>query len=146
MTAPSPPRDTGRAMSDENVELVRHVYESGLIDRDPEELLKLATSDVEYVNPPYAVEPGVRRGPVAVAQAMRRFVEPWEESRHELRELYDCGDIVVAAVSWHIRSRGSEREFVNEEAHTWTLHEGRIARFEWGQDLGKALEVAGVPE
>ena len=114
-------------MSEENVELVRHVYESGLIDRDPEELLKLATSDIEYVNPPYTVEPGVRRGPFAVAPAMRRFAEPWEESRHELRELYDCGDIVVAAVSWHIRSRGSEREFVNEEAHTWTLHEGRIS-------------------
>jgi hypothetical protein len=53
----------------------------------------------------------------------------------------------VAAVSWHIRNRGSERELVNEEAHTWTLHEGRIARFEWGQDLGKALDVAaGRPE
>ncbi|MGE5746115.1 MAG: nuclear transport factor 2 family protein [Solirubrobacterales bacterium] len=132
-------------MSVENVEIVRHIYESGRIDRDPEELLKLATSDVEYVNPPYAVEPGVRRGPVAVAQAMRRFAEPWEESRHELRELYDCGDVVVAAVDWHIRGRGSERELVNEEAHTWTLDEGRIARFEWGQDLSKALEAAGSP-
>ena len=133
-------------MSKENVEIVRHVYVSGMMDRDPDELLQLATSDIEYVNPPYAVEPGVRRGPVAVAQAMRRFAEVWEESRHELRELYDCGDSVVAAVSWHIRSRGSERELVNEEAHTWTLHEGRIARFEWGQDLEMALEAAGLPE
>ena len=132
-------------MSEENVEIVRRIYESGLIDRGPEELLKLATPDVEYVNPPYAVEPGVRRGLVAVAQAMRRFAEPWEESRHELRELYDCGDVVVAAVRWHIRGRGSERELVNEEAHTWTLHEGRIACFEWGQDLSKALEAAGSP-
>ena len=129
-------------MSQENVEIVRHIYESGLFDRDPEELLELATPDVEYVNPPYAVEPGVRYGLVAVAQAMRRFAEVWEESRHELRELYDCGDIVVAAVSWHIRNRGSETELVNEEAHTWTLREGRIARFEWGQDLGTALDVA----
>jgi ketosteroid isomerase-like protein len=133
-------------MSKENVEIVRHVYESGLIDRDPEELLKLATRDVEYVNPPYAVEPGVRRGLAAVAGAMRGFAEPWEESRHELRELYDCGEQVVAAVSWHIRSRGSVMDLVNEEAHTWTFHEGRIARFEWGQDLGKALEAAGLSE
>ena len=133
-------------MSEGNVEIVRHVYASGMIDRDPEELLQLATSDVEYVNPPYAVEPGVRRGVPAVAQAMRRFAEVWEESRHELRELYDCGDTVVAAVSWHIRSRASERELVNEEAHTWTLREGRITRFEWGQDLGKALEAAGQSE
>ena len=139
-------RETAWAMSEENVEFVRHVYESGLFDRDPGELLRLATLDVEYVNPAYAVEPGVRRGLVAVAQAMRRFAEVWEESRHELRELYDCGDIVVAAVNWHIRGRGSERELVNKEAHTWTLREGRIARFEWGQDLGTALEAAGFPD
>ena len=129
-------------MSEENVEFVRHVYQSGLIDRDPEELLEFATPDIEYVNPPYAVESGVRRGLVEVAQAMRGFAEVFEESRHELRELYDCGDIVVAAVGWHTRSRGSERELVNEEAHTWTLHQGRIARFEWGQDLGTALDAA----
>jgi len=133
-------------MSEENVEIIRDVYVSGMIDRDPEELLKLATPDIEYVNPPYAVEPGVRHGLVAVAQAMRRFAEPWDESRHELRELYDCGDLVVAAVSWHVRGRGSSRDIVNEEAHTWTLREGRIARFEWGQDLGKALEAAGRRE
>jgi ketosteroid isomerase-like protein len=133
-------------VSRENIEMVRHIYESGLIDRDPEELLNLATPDVEYINPPYAVEPGVRRGLGAVAQAMRRFAEVWEESHHELRELYDYGEVVVAAVSWHTRSRGSDRDLVNEEAHTWTLHEGRIVRFEWGQDLGKALEAAGVPD
>ncbi len=137
---------TVRAMSQQNVSFVRHVYQSGLLDRDPEELVRLATPDIEYVNPPYAVEPGVRRGPVAVAQAMRRFAEVWEASRHELRELYDCGDVVVAAVSWHTRPRGSERELVNEEAHTWTLRDGRIARFEWGQDLAKALQAAGVPD
>ena len=130
-------------MSEENVEIVRYVYESGLFERDPDELLGLATPDLEYVNPPHAVEPGVRRGLVAVAQAMRCFAEVWEESRHELRELYDRGNAVVAAVNWHIRGRVSERELVNKEAHTWTLLEGRIARFEWGQDLGKALEAAG---
>jgi len=133
-------------MSYQNVEMVRHVYDSGLLDRDPEELLELATPDIEYVNPPYAVEPGVRRGLAAVAQAMRRFREVWEESRHELRELHDCGDSVVAAVSWHTRPRGGERELINEEAHTWTLREGRIVRFEWGQDLGTALEAARVAD
>jgi ketosteroid isomerase-like protein len=130
-------------MSQENVEIVRHIYEAGLMDRDPQELMKLATPDVEYVNPPYAVEPGVRRGLAAVARAMRAFGEVWESSRHELRQVYDFGDVVVVAVSWYVRGRGSEREIVNEEAHTWTLRDGRIARFEWGQDLGKALEAAG---
>ena len=125
------------------MEIVRKLYEDGLIDRDPEELLKLAAPDVEYVNPPYAVEPGVRRGLTAVARAMRGFAEVWDQSRHELHELFDCEDVVVVAVSWHTRSRGSETELVNQEAHSWTLREGRIVRFEWGQDLDRALEAAG---
>ena len=133
-------------MSKEKVEIVRNIYESGMMDRDPEELLQLATDDIEYVNSPNAVEPGVRRGIVAVAEAMRRFAEPWVESRHELRELHDRGDAVVAAVSWYTRSRESSRELVQKKVHTWTLDKGRLTRFEWGLDLGEALEAAGPSE
>jgi ketosteroid isomerase-like protein len=129
-------------MSRENVEIVRRLYEDGLMDRDPAELLELATPDVEYVNPPYAIEPGTRRGVEAVGKAMRAFAEVWEESWHELGELHDCGDVVVAAVTWHTRSRGSEQELLQEEAQSWTIRDGRIARFEWGLDLAKALEAA----
>jgi ketosteroid isomerase-like protein len=130
-------------MSQENIEAVRRIYDDGLIDRDPQSwLLELATPDIEYVNPPNAVEPGVRRGPAEVVRAMRRFAEVWDESRHEVHEWFDCGDAVVASVTWYTRSRESEKELTQEEAHTWTLREGRIARFEWGQDLAKALEVA----
>ena len=129
------------------MEIVRRIYDEGLIDRDPDSwLLELATPDIEYVNPPYAVEPGTRRGPVEVVRAMHGFAEVWEQSRHELHELFDCGDVVVAAVSWYTRSRGSERDLVQEEAHSWSLRNGRIARFEWGKDLGKALEAAGLRE
>jgi hypothetical protein len=31
------------------------------------------------------------------------------------------------------------------EAHTWTLRDGQIVRFEWGRDLQRALEAAGLP-
>ena len=123
--------------------MVRRIYDEGLIDRDPEWLFELAASDIEYVNPPYAVEPGVRRGPIEVVQAMRGFAEVWENSRHELHDLYDCGDCVVAAVSWYTRSRGSESELVQEEAHTWGFREGKVTRFEWGKHLDAALEAAG---
>ena len=133
-------------MSQENVKIVRRIYDDGLIDRDPDWLLELATPDIEYVNPPYAVEPGVRCGPVEVVRAMRGFAEVWETSRHELHELFDCGDVVIATVTWYTRSRGSEIELVQEEAHSWSLRKGRIARFEWGLDLGTALEAAGMSE
>ena len=132
-------------MSRENVELVRRLYEAGLIDQDPAEWLpELASPDIEYVNPPHAVEPGVRRGPEAVVRAMRGFSEVWMDSRHELHELFDGGEIVVAAVSWYTRTRGSDAELVQEEAHTWTIRDGRIAGFEWGTDLNGALRSAGL--
>ena len=39
-------------MSRENVEIVRGIYEKGLLDLDPDRLLALVWPDVEYINPP----------------------------------------------------------------------------------------------
>jgi ketosteroid isomerase-like protein len=117
-----------------------------LFDRDPERVAhEFATPDIEYVNPPEAVEPGIRRGPAEVVAAMLNSSELFDSSRHELHELFDGGDAVVAAVSfWTLRLRsGIERP---REAHTSTLRDGRIVRFEWGRDLGAALEAAGLRE
>ena len=133
-------------MSQQNVEIVRRIYEEGLLDRDQAAILELATPDIEYVNPPEAIEQGIRRGPAEVAQAMRSFAEPFDSSRHELHELFDCGDTVVAAVSWYARGRAGRTEIVQAEAHTWTLRDGRIARFGWGRDLEAALEAARLRE
>jgi ketosteroid isomerase-like protein len=132
-------------MSQENLELVRRFYEDGSFDRDPERIVdEFATADIEYINPPEAVEPGIRRGRAEVVEALRNSSELFDSARHELDELFDGGDAVVAAVSFRTRSRRSEIELVQEEAHTWTLCDGRIVRFEWGRDLGAALAAAGL--
>jgi ketosteroid isomerase-like protein len=134
-------------MSRENVDIVRRIYTEGLIFHDPERLVsELGTPDIEYVNPPYAVEPGIRRGPAEVAQALRRAHELFGAPRYVVDRLFDCGDSVVAAVSFHAHGRGSESEAVQEAVHTWTLRDGRIGRFEWGFDRDEALEAAGMRE
>jgi ketosteroid isomerase-like protein len=133
-------------MSQENVEVVRRIYEQEMFGRDPRRLLDVATPDIEYVNPPYAIEPGVRRGRAAVAEAVKNAHEFFESPRYELHELFDYGDAVVAALTVYARARGTANEIVQEEAHTWTLRDGRIARFEWGRDLNVALEAAGLRE
>lgn len=129
----------------ENVEIVRRIYGEGLIDRDPKRFVnEFAAPDIEYVNPPEAVDPGVRRGRAQVNLALRRARQSSPSYRHELHELFDLGETVVAAVSRHAgRPSSSETQ---EEAHTWTLRDGKVVRFERGPDLEAALEAAGVPE
>jgi len=51
---------------------------------------------------------------------------------------------VVADVLFVARSGGSKIDVVQDEAHTWTFREGKIARFEWGRNLAVALEAAGL--
>jgi ketosteroid isomerase-like protein len=134
-------------MSEENVEIVRRIYEEGLIYRDPEGLVaELGTPDIEYVNPPYAVEPGTRRGPAEVARALRRGHELFASPRYVIEDLFEHGDAVVALLRFYAHVRGSEGEAVHEQAHTWTIRNGRIVRFEWGRGWDQPLEVAGLSE
>ena len=132
-------------MSEENVEIVRRIYREGLIDRDPKRLLDhFATPDIEYVDPPEAVDPGTPRGRTQVLLALRRARQSSASFRHELHELFDLGNTVVTAVSRHA-GRPSSSE-IQEEAHTWTLRDDKVVRFERGRNLKSALEAAGLRE
>jgi ketosteroid isomerase-like protein len=133
-------------MSPENMEIVRMIYTEGLIDRDPKRLVDhFAVPEIEHVDPPEAVDPGVRRGRTEVMLALRRSRQSFPSYRHELHELFDLGDTVVAAVRFHGTARhGSKTEIIQEEeAHAWTFRDGKVVRFEWGRDLEAALEAAG---
>jgi ketosteroid isomerase-like protein len=137
----------GARISKQNVEPVGRIYSDGLFDRDPDRIVhEFATPEIEYINPPEAVEPGIRRGRAQAAQALRSSSELFDWRRHDVHELFDCQDAVVAAVSFCARIRGSGAELIQEEAHTWTFRDGRIVRFEWGRDLRAALEAARLRE
>jgi ketosteroid isomerase-like protein len=133
-------------MSPENVEVVRRIYTERLIDRDPKRLLDhFAVPEIEHVDPPEAVDPGTRRGRTEVLLALRRSRQSFPSYRHELHELFDLGDTVVAAVRFHATARraGKSESIQAEEAHTWTFRGGKVVRFEWGRNLETALQAAG---
>ena len=132
-------------MSEESVEIVRRIYEEGLIDRDPKRFVNhFAAPEIEYVNPPEAHDPGIRRGRAEVLLALRRARQSAASYRHELRELFGRGDSVVAAVRRHAGAATNSE--IQEEAHTWTLLDGKVIRFERGPDLDAALKAAGLRE
>ena len=132
-------------MSEENAKIVRRIYEERLIDRDPKRFVDdFATPGIEYINPPEAADPGIRSGRAEVILALRRARQKSASYRHELHELFDLGDIVVAAVSRHTGPQNSSK--IQEEAHTWTFRDGKIVRFERGANLENALEAAGLSE
>jgi ketosteroid isomerase-like protein len=135
------------SVAEENVEIVGRIYTEGLIDRDPKRLVDhFAAPDIDYVDPPDENDPGSWHGRTAVMRAMRRARQSFSEYQHELQELFDGGDTVVAAVSFHAttRARNHREEIHKEEAHVWTFRDGKIVRFEKGRDLKEALEAAGL--
>ena len=87
-------------MSEENVGIVRRIYTEELLDRDPKRVFDyFAAPEIEYVDPPDDVDPGSRRGRTEVMLALRRARQSFHY-QHELHELFDAGDTVIAAVSF----------------------------------------------
>src|SRR4051794_11221624 len=130
-------------MSQENVETVQRIYDGGLMDGALEAMRPLLAPDVEFVNPPEAIEPGTRTGIDAVMAAFDA-VGAFETGTSELRDLFPAGNSVVAAVTFRARSRGADVELTQDEAHTWTFRDGKVTRFEWCRDLPAALEAVGL--
>jgi len=132
-------------MSQQNVEIVRSIYSHGLLDKVSGHQY-FVDADIEYVNPPDAIDAGVRRGGSEVGKALGVLAEVFDQREHRLKRIFDGGDAVVAEVAFHGKGAGSGAEVTQEEAHTWTFREGRLLRFEWGRNLASALKAVGLSE
>jgi hypothetical protein len=67
-------------MSQENVALVRAVYDAWARGEFPGPA-DLLDPQIDYVNPPGAVEPGTRHGLAAFARAVDKVFEGWQRCR-----------------------------------------------------------------
>src|SRR6185312_2778622 len=120
------------------------LYATGDFDRIG--LRSLLSPETEFVNPPDAIEPGVRRGPDEIRAAHRRAAASFDVFEHRATRLFDAGRSVVAQVTFRARGGASGAELEQQEVHTWTFRDGRVVRFEWGRDLGAALKAVGLEE
>lgn len=127
-------------MPDRNVEVVRRLYAAwGAGDLPgPVELFQ---DDVEYVNPPGAIEPGTRTGVAAFAGATEKLLESWEFWRGEPTEMKAAGDRVAVLVRYRARGRGSGAEVEGTESALFTFRDGKVARYEWFHGEADAFEA-----
>jgi ketosteroid isomerase-like protein len=133
-------------MSQENVEIVRRLYESGAVDGNYDALREVLDPEAVYVNPPEAVDPGTRRGIEEIMASAESVSKSFRATEHKVRALFDAGEAVVASVTAHAWGRDSGAQVTQEEAHTWTLRDGKVISFEWSRDLPAALEAVGLSE
>jgi uncharacterized protein len=125
-------------MSQENVEIVRAIYDAWSKGESPRDLLD---PDIEYVNPPYAVESGVRHG----RSALDSVREVYPDFRVELERFVDAGeDVVVIGIA-----RGTSASGVattRPHGFVWTVRDGRAVRFSWFHEPSEALKAVGLAE
>ena len=131
-------------MSQENLEIVQRFYEAWA--RDESGPIELMHSEIEYVNPPGAVEPGTRRGRAAFSTAVQGVFDGWESWQVEPEQFRAEGDRVVVVLRYRARGRGSGVEIQGRESALWTLRDGKVLRYAWFQRPTDALEAAGLSE
>ena len=131
-------------MSDENVERLMLLLEQLFDARrlDPE----LLAEDVEWVNPPEAVEPGTRRGADSFNRAVASVFAAWDDVRFEIERVVDNGDDVVVLGTLHGHIHGPGMEVDSRHGQIWTFRDGRVTRMRWTNTHREALEAAGVRE
>ncbi len=125
-------------MSEENVELVRRIYDAWDRERSARDFI---AEDVEYVNPVYAVEPGIRQG----RASFRVVRETYEDFMVHIDEIVDAGgDEVLVLAHYTASGRGSGVPLEGEHGYVWTVRDGQAVRFQWFQSHREAYEAAGV--
>ncbi len=139
-----PLRDTARAMSDENVEIVRGVLDA-FHRGDAEAALAFFDPDVVVDFSPRP-DSGIAHGHEGLSAIVTDWVTTFEDFREETDEIRDLGDRVLVAATQHGRGKGSGVEIEHQYAWIYEFQDGRISRLAAFQSLPAALEAAGLSE
>ncbi|HEX3263401.1 MAG TPA: nuclear transport factor 2 family protein [Solirubrobacterales bacterium] len=133
-------------MSEENVEIVRQMI-TAFAEGDDERLVELFDPQIEYDVSRTSPESRVAHGQEELAKVIEQWLATWDDHRLELVDLIDAGDEwVVALMNERGKMKGSDTWVEHQVGVLFTLHDGRITRYEEYQDKAGALEAAGLRE
>jgi ketosteroid isomerase-like protein len=143
-------RDTGRAMSQGNVEVVQGMFEAFRLG-DAAAAAEPLHPKVEWdaTRSPVDDLQGMYHGLDGVTEFWRRWLEAWETMEwDDPPELIDAGDHVVQWVTRQkMRGRGSGIELETPPfGFVYTFRDGKVVRVTHYTDKREALEAVGLRE
>jgi ketosteroid isomerase-like protein len=144
--------DTERAMSEENVELVRRLLEL-FAKRDHEAVFAFYAPDIEWDatnNDQLAMADlsEIYRGHDGVRTYWRHWLEAWKDIEFEVQDILDGGDEVVALIR-NQRQWGRHSGIATEMPPyglVFTVRGGKVVRWRSFADQEQALKAAGLSE
>jgi ketosteroid isomerase-like protein len=126
-------------MSQENVEIVRRVYEGWSLGDFSETELFDPEIEFEMVDWPH---PAKSRGIEAMAETWLATLAAWEDFRAVPDKVIDHGDNVLVLNSISGRGRGSGADVTALTATVWSVEGGRVVRLALYWDTERAREAA----
>ena len=132
-------------MSQENVEIVRRVYDAGN-QGDWNAVFRDAPPDLE-VTMKAGPNAGTHRGREEAQAVFEDLLSGFDYWITEPLEFFESGDQVVAIVNNRLRPKGgTSGEFDYQNGHIWTIREGNLLSLVAFPTPEEALEAAGLSE
>jgi len=136
-------------MSQENVEVVRRIYDA-VARRDGVTPFEVYAEDIVWdvsqARRAFLFTKPVYRGHEGVRQGWREWLSAFGEIDVEVEELTDAGDQVLAAIREREVGRGSGVPVETTHAAVWTLADGKVIQMQLFDDRQQALEAVGLRE
>jgi ketosteroid isomerase-like protein len=135
-------------VSEENVAIVRAIYESGagqskeaVLAALPEAIPALVHPDAEWVEAPERVDARTYRGHAGIRESWIRWLEQWGEYRVELERVEDHGDQVFVVAREYGEGSGSGATTDATLYVVLTFREGKISLYREFYDEAAAREA-----
>ena len=137
-------RDTARAMSRENAEVVKAFFVTWN-DGDRDVFRSLIDPDVIGRMPDGWPEQGPFVGREPVMRQIERMRETWDgDALEPLSDFIDAGDRIVVRLRWRTAGRGPVANV--EATGVYTVREGRVVAIDHFWDHADALKAVGLEE
>jgi uncharacterized protein len=133
-------------MSQENIELVRSHYEA-FARGDVEAALQMMDEQIEFRVAEHSVfdrgTPFMGRQEVA-EHIFRRLGAEWDGFTVQPQALHDAGNVVVMQGRYGGTYQATGRPTNAQVVHVWTIHNGKLSRFQQYVDTAEMRAVVGL--